>query len=554
MFIKLSRYFHTLRYLRPIQIYGRLWQRVYKPSVNERPAPRVRECSHSVTSWLERSRSMLDEQTFCFLNMKHKVSSANDWDNAAHLKLWRYNLHYFDDFNANGADARIQWHQALIARWITENPAGKGTAWEPYPTSLRIVNWIKWAFRNNAEGRQGLASEACNSLAIQARWLTKRLEVHLLGNHLWANAKALVFAGIFFEGPEAEHWLEQGCSILNEEIVEQILEDGGHFERSPMYQGTLLEDILDVIHLIKLFPEAFNQLLTIEYLQGIALRMLEWLRLMSHPDGKISFFNDAAFEIAPIYEQLKDYAKRLTIQVKESSQQGVRVLADSGYIRLENGHAVVISDVGPVGPDYLPGHAHADTLSFEFSLGEQRVFVNSGTSEYVTGAERLRQRSTSAHNTVEVDKQNSSDVWGAFRVARRARPTLLRAEEQDKELYVLGLHDGYQRLPGRVTHTRQWQLSEGCLVVTDSLQGKWKSAVARFYLHPAINVKCMESKEGGKGTLYLNEGREIHFEAERGEVRIIESTWHPEFGRSVEAQCIEIRMHDPQLVTKFFWE
>ena len=550
MFIKLSRYFHTLRYLRPIQIYGRLWQRLYKPLVNGRPAPRIRECNHSITSWLERSRSMVDEQTFCFLNMTHNVSNTNDWDNAAHLKLWRYNLHYFDDLNAQEADARTLWHQALIARWIAENPAGKGTAWEPYPTSLRIVNWIKWSVRKHAVGGQGLAPEACHSLVIQTRWLTKRLEVHLLGNHLWANAKALVFAGIFFEGPEAEHWLQQGCSILNKEIAEQILEDGGHFERSPMYQGTLLEDILDVIHLIKLFPEGFNQLLTIEYLQGIALGMLEWLRHMSHPDGKISFFNDAAFEIAPIYRQLKDYAKRLTIEVKESNLQGLQVLADSGYIRLENSHAVVISDIAPVGPDYLPGHAHADTLSFEFSLYAQRVVVNSGTSEYVTGVERLRQRSTRAHNTVEVDGQNSSEVWGGFRVARRARPTLLQTEENGKELCVSGSHDGYHRLPGQVTHTRQWQLSDNCLVVTDSLTGKWTKAVARFFLHPSINVKC----ERGKGTLHLNEGRKISFWAEDGEVKIIESTWHPEFGHSEKTKCIEIRMKNQYLVTKFFWE
>ena len=66
---------------------------------------------------------------------------------------------------------------------------------------------------------------------MQARWLARRVEWHLLANHLFVNAKALVFAGLFFEGPEADRWLSTGISILREEIDEQILPDGAQFER-----------------------------------------------------------------------------------------------------------------------------------------------------------------------------------------------------------------------------------------------------------------------------------------------------------------------------------
>ena len=67
-----------------------------------------------------------------------------------------------------------------------------------------------------------------------------------------------------------------------------------------------------------------------------------------------------------------------------------------------------------MGPDYIPGHAHADTLSFELSIGAQRVFVNSGTSEYGLSPKRLNQRKTAAHNTVEVDGKDSSQVWSGL--------------------------------------------------------------------------------------------------------------------------------------------
>ena len=86
-------------------------------------------------------------------------------------KLWRYNLHYFDDLNAFDADSRKHWHTDLLLRWVRENPPGAGTAWEPYPTSLRIVNWIKWALAGNE-----LPHECVTSLAVQARVGAFRLD------------------------------------------------------------------------------------------------------------------------------------------------------------------------------------------------------------------------------------------------------------------------------------------------------------------------------------------------------------------------------------------
>ena len=106
-----------------------------------------------------------------------------------------------------------------------------------------------------------------------------------------------------------------------------------------------------------------------------------------------------------------------------------------------------------VGPDYIPGHAHADTLSFELSLGRERVFVNSGISEYGLTESRLYQRKTRAHNTVEVDNKDSSQVWSGFRVANRARVVERYCELNiNKSIFLRGSHDGYKSLFGGCTH------------------------------------------------------------------------------------------------------
>jgi uncharacterized heparinase superfamily protein len=130
--------------------------------------------------------------------------------------------------------------------------------------------------------------------------------------------------------------------------------------------------------------------------------------------------------------------------------------SDSGYIRLSSGHAFALIDVAPVGPDYLPGHVHADTLSFELSLFGQRVFVNGGTSQYGTDDVRELERGSAAHNTVVVNSENSSEVWGGFRVARRAYPRDLVINETPKLVSVTCAHDGYCRLSGKPTHRRRW--------------------------------------------------------------------------------------------------
>ncbi len=552
MILRLLRYFHTLRYLRPVQVYGRLWFRLYRPRPDLRPAPGLRSPTGLWQPGCRRLPSMLGAETFRFLNITGSLRIAEDWDDPGQLRLWRYNLHYFDDLNAEGADARAEWHRALTARWMRENSPGVGTGWEPYPTSLRIVNWIKWALNAKSRGEHALDAPALDSLAAQARWLRKRLEIHLLGNHLWVNAKALAFAGVFFTGPEAERWLRKGLAILEREMNEQILPDGGHFERTPMYHAILLEDVLDLINLSRVAPTCFSYAL-VDRLLATASRMLRWLRVMTHPDGRIALFNDAAFEIAPDYAALAGYARRLRVPVEEEALSAIEALPDSGYVRMQNARAVVICDVAPVGPDYLPGHAHADTLSFELSLDGRRVLVNGGTSTYEPDPERQRQRGTAAHNTVVIDGQDSSEVWGSLRVARRAQPFGVCWGEADGRLWLEGAHDGYRRLPGRAIHHRRWVLHPDGLTIEDRVKGRFRTASLFLHVHPDVAVRA-DDRVGAGFVLISGEGGQVRLSTDPPTyLSSARSTWHPEFGRSVESTILTASFRGESPVTRLNW-
>jgi hypothetical protein len=194
-------------------------------------------------------------------------------------------------------------------------------------------------------------------------------------------------------------------------------------------------------------------------------------------DGEISFFNDAALGITPSVSELHDYGTRLlgidkpALSNDEFGEHYFVDLPVTGYSRVQMGDMVAIVDRAAIGPDYLPGHAHADTLSFELSLFGQRVVVNSGTSVYGSDANRQQERSTAAHSTVVIDGQDSSEVWSGFRVARRASVFDCSARQLEGVVQLSACHNGYKRLPGEPVHCREWLFEEGLLTMTDTITG-----------------------------------------------------------------------------------
>jgi uncharacterized heparinase superfamily protein len=519
------RLWHTVRHLKPVQVWARARRMVPVVPPRVTPAPCRRVPSGQWVHGPRRPRSLVSPTRIRLLNAEYDLPSIG-WDGGTVDRLWRYHQHYFDDVTGEGGAGRADWHQDLISRWIAENPPGKGTGWEPYPTSRRIVNWIKMDLEGNR-----LCPDAAASLAVQARWLARHLEWHLLGNHLLANAKGLFFAGLFFEGAEPNSWTSTAVDILRKQIPEQVLGDGGHFERSPMYHAIVLEDFLDIVNLANAYARHAGDAVqkVVEPLRAVVAPMLRWLAAMIHPDGEIAFFNDSAFGNAPSYACLRAYATELGVPEITSQPVELLLLEESGFVRIEKGPLVAILDVGTVGPDYLPGHAHADTLSWELSFEGVRTLCNSGTSVYGIGPERQRQRGTAAHNTVTIDGADSSEVWAGFRVARRAEPVGLSLAQSSQGIIVSCGHNGYARLPGKPGHTRRWVFSDHSIEVRDQVRGPGQ-AHSHLHWHPHVAI---ENTADGAIMARLPTGRCLQLSATGMSLESAPSTWHPAFGVTV---------------------
>jgi len=470
--MKLGTFIRTVRYLRFSQIMHRLWWPFRRVRVGTVSNPAL---ATPVGRWVESIPSnseVENDNRFALLNQIIEIGGKESWNDSNRDKLLLYHLHYHELLNCQRNFSNGEAATRFINRWIDDNPPTGGNGWEPYPISLRIVNWIKWVLAGNA-----LSEKALTSLWLQARVLAQTIEYHVLANHLFENAKALFFAGVFFEGDEADQWLAKGRELLDAAVEEQVLDDGGHIERSPMYQATILEDLLDIVNICHVY--------SLEPPRGTAAAaasMLHWLSYMTHPDGQPAYFNDTTRGVAPSLVELQEYADRLGIQAETTVPQGLSQLPDSGYLRYQREDVTAFVDAGEIGPDYQPGHAHCDCLSFELSIGTKRIFVNTGVSTYNANERRHLERGTESHNTVSVDGEEQSEIWGAFRVGRRARPVDVDVGES----HVSAAHDGYQRLG--ILHRRRFDFLADGIEIKDALESDSPSiGVAHFHCHPGLD-------------------------------------------------------------------
>ena len=494
---QLSRLAWTVRYLKAQQIAGQVRRRLRRPLARYEKAEGQAAADYPGCRWpidvqflppgpQINTAASLRQGHMTFLNRTEITGFPPRWQCPERPKLWQYNLHYFEWLWPLDYDNA----RAVVLDWVANHrPSGEAVGWESYPTSLRLVNWCAvffGRFRKNAEADASFLEMLWRSVHRQTAWLSHRLETHLLGNHYFENAAAVAFVGSCFAGADARKWFERGWAILDEQLREQILPDGVHFERSPMYHSRAVY----VLALLMATDDRRVKALVAEPLT----RMARALTCLCHPDGKIALLNDSAFGIYNEPHELTAFCHRLwgVGHPQEETESGCFGLADAGYYgwRDQQGN-YLICDYGRIGPDYIPGHAHADMFSYELSLCGHRVIVDAGVHDYEVSETRRYCRSTAAHNTVEVEGRDQCEMWGAFRVAQRGYPREVVWEPEESGFSLAGWHDGYRRLPGRPVHhrTMQWD-AKGRLTVKDSVSASQPvEAVSRVHLHPACGVE-----------------------------------------------------------------
>jgi uncharacterized heparinase superfamily protein len=524
------RLLRTVRHLRSSQVAWRiryLLERrtgLFASSLPEPPAglapspaflrgefPRVPLLEHPGPTGPE-AVAMLEAGELVHLNHRLKIGRAKPYwrlGNQQQERLWTVTLHYHrwayelvkaikgDDEHSRRAEALFKEY---IASWIEDcdlaEPGARDLAWNCYAIATRLGWWVRACLELGPARLQAwtdFTPRLYRSMWRQAAYLNAHPERDLLANHILRDALGLAWAGRFFPGDAPRQWLQNATAIALEQIDEQVLPDGGHLELSPMYHLVAMEDVMKIAALID-DPAAVAKL---RAAWAAMARYLVWMR---HPDGHVPLFNDSALNSSAEPAQMLALAPELGVELDPGLPRGGRHFPDSGMVVWHGDPWSLFFDVGPIGPDYQPGHSHADTLTIEASFRGRRLIVDPGSHSYDNNATRRYDRSTAAHNTVCIDEQDSSEVWQIFRVGRRAYPVGAGALFGPDWFQAAAAHTGYDHLPGRPRHHRSIGLSQGRLTITDRIEGQGRHQLeGGLLLAPEVAVRGDE--------LTLNGGR-----------------------------------------------
>lgn len=461
-------YFRTIRDLKPKQIFYLIRYKVIGFKKKEKEFKSEERKIYSFPIIEPYTTYNPDLRKFKFINQEVEFPNGINWNYERNGKLWLYNLNYFDFINQkNLSDFEILSLINSFNSNYNEINSGK----EPYPTSLRVTNLVKLIANHN----NGLIrNNAINILRRDIPVVISNLEYHLSGNHLLENAFALYFAAHVFSTDDKLVRLAK--QLLKDELTEQILNDGGHYERSYMYHQVIYARLLESISL-SIFNKTQWNMAFKEFLVDIAIKMSNWMNTISDHGQTFIRFNDSIEGISPDYYKIQYLAQLLNIKSDDKNR-----LDESGYEIWHLDNFFMIMNIGEITAKHQPGHAHADTLSFILNFDKKPLIVDPGISTYENNSVRHLQRSTSYHNTIEVNDINNNEVWSSFRVGKKARTKILKNTQEEVEVS----NNGYKSL--NITHVRKWMKSENQINIIDRLIGCSNCAsFAFFHFHPSIN-------------------------------------------------------------------
>jgi uncharacterized heparinase superfamily protein len=459
---------------------------------------------------------------------EERAIESPPWHDETVPRLWRYQLHDFEyaqDLVAHWVeeqDERAPYRFAHLAvDWIDNNPPHRGDGWHPYTVSMRLCAWARAlaAFAPVLDVRARERIEA--SYLDQYAYLMSMLERDVLGNHLLENVRALAVAGLLVRGALGERGRCRARALLLEQLPRQVLADGGHYERSPMYHLIVLGAIRETVESL----EAAGM--------GVGAEPGRYIEAMERFGAAML---GADGEPLPLGDSTGGEAPRIVAADASLARQ--TLFADTGYavMRSPDGRDRLVLDIGDTCPDELPAHAHADCLSFVLERDGRPIFVDPGVGEYAAGPWRDYSRATRAHNTIEIDATDQSDVWAGFRVADRARALAVRMDEADGDVWIEGGHDGYRRLACRAVHRRRIvSRSGGGWEILDRVRSH-APCVVRAFLHLApdltFDLEALGAvvMRGGARVAHLKWDGFDGVSVLRGEVRPIQGWVFPGFG------------------------
>jgi hypothetical protein len=471
-----SKYIQTILYLSIEQIYYRIFFNLKRFSFGRKPIiKRFKKPSiyiNLVKTIKLKNKDIydFDKSLIIMLNSTLDVSvlSQIDFNDQSKGELFTYKLNYFD-FLYQKTPLHKDLLLELLEVWFKGNfKKYENITYDPYPVSLRLFNLVNWIISEKID----IAGSFLEVIILDhANFLNSNLEKHLQGNHLLENYFSLFYVSLFLNSEENIDYF--GKKVINQLNV-QICSDGAHYELSPHYHIIIITKLLQLYDVLKNnnFHCRTNIILN-ECFHKLCL-MYSWIRKVSFSNGDMPMVNDSILGEFHSLDEIVESTNILNIPLNDIK------LNDCGYRVWKKDNFEIFIDIGKIGPDNIPGHAHADTFNFILYCKGLPIIIDSGTSDYTVSNIRQFERSTIAHNTISFRGKDQSYMWDRFRVGSRAKVKI--HEENDN--FISASHNGYKKFG--IRHLRKFNFENHFLIedfITPTSDG------CKSHIHFAPNLK-----------------------------------------------------------------
>lgn len=452
-----------------------------------------------------------------------------NWDLNRHHFLLRLGTAYFYT-----RDAR--YPEKLIELWLDWSRRASGSRRHAFEVAARLQNWMWAYFLLEASNQAGpLLLQRLRRLMLEhAEFLAAHLEYHWPNNHLLLEAKALYqFVLLFPQFPFSLRVKPAIRASIEQQILGQVLPDGGHSELCSMYHNIVAGELGE----LALLCGRQNEPLSDGALARIAA-MQTFAAAMRRPDHSVPLLGDSSHDDTYLRFDLtrpdfSDLNYWLTDPGWTADQVDsmCRVFPASGYAFLRSQYSLrpvhLAFDFGPLSRCATANHAHCDALSFDLHAGGQALIVDPGF--YFPWANSTDWpdyfRSTQAHNTLVIDDRPQSDI--SAQPVRSVRTELLAYRNEAGQASVWAQAIPYWAEPGAVIHRRELVLEKnGGLKVFDQVHGIGRHKLAWYFhlapeLEAGLAAGAIVGRADGKQVLLLQPRSKIsvHTQLVRGQRR-----------------------------------
>jgi len=427
------------------------------------------------------------------------------------------------NLRALGTDAARALCVSMIDGWLQRFESWDKNEWTPKNLGSRIATWIGFYDFYAPVASEDFTQRLVTSLHRQWKHLERTVSPSLKGLESIEALRGLIYGGLNF--PHGDEALGLACDLLQRQLTTEILTDGGHISRNPSVQLHMFRHLVDIKNVLETAGIGIPPIIKTNLSALVPV-----VKFFRYGDGGMGLFHGSVEETPLMIDAV----------LTRSGVRGrlLRRLPETGYERINAGRSLLLADVASPPPRTYGHEGHAGLLSFEFSVGKERLIVNCGSIPEGLPEWRTACAATAAHSTLTVNDTNVCDIDPDGGIAGHVQTFAQRFEENGTQVMEMA-HNGYYPRFG-LTHNRLLKLSADGETLTgrELLQArKRRDFTIRWHLHPSVQVSLLQG--GQTALLRTPSGNGWRLRTERGELGLESSIY---CGTSAPRRTMQIQM------------